>query len=258
MKKEYTNSKIEVWGGIECSFNRVGDNYMDQLVLSGHYARGPEDIKRFAELGIKALRYPVLWEKHAPHADSMIDWTDSSSRLHELKQEGIEAIIGLVHHGSGPVYADFFDGSFASGLGEFAEKVALQFPWIEYYTPVNEPLTTARFCGLYGHWYPHKANTLDFLKILLAECKGIILAMQAIRKINPAAKLVQTEDIGKTQSSYNLRYQANFENKRRWLSFDILSGKINENHSLWEYLIGEGLAKQDFDFFAANPCPPDI
>jgi dTDP-4-dehydrorhamnose reductase len=258
MKKECTKSRIEIWGGLECSFNRIEEKYMDQLELSGHYKRGQNDIQRFAALGLKALRYPVLWEKHWPKADTVIDWSYSTERLNDMRQLRIEPIVGLVHHGSGPVYADFFDGSFAEGLGEFAGKVAEQFPWVEYYTPVNEPLTTARFCGLYGHWYPHKANTLDFVKILLAECKGTVLAMQAIRKVNPNAKLVQTEDIGKTQSTFKLRPQADFENKRRWLSFDILAGKINEKHSLWDYLLEVGLTKEDFVFFEENPCPPDI
>ncbi|HEX8355803.1 MAG TPA: family 1 glycosylhydrolase [Segetibacter sp.] len=258
MKKGFTKNRIDIWGGIECSLNRVNDTYIDQLVLSGHYERGSEDIKRFEGLGIKALRYPILWEKHAPQEDTEIDWNITRARLNELKQAEIQPIAGLVHHGSGPLYVDFFDGSFAEGLGAFAAKVAEQFPWIEYYTPVNEPLTTARFCGLYAHWYPHKATPLDFLRILLAECKGTILAMRSIRKINPDAKLIQTEDIGKTQSSYNLRYQADFENKRRWLTFDILSGKINEKHPLWSYLTYAGLTKDDFDFFTENPCPPDI
>jgi dTDP-4-dehydrorhamnose reductase len=258
MKKGFTKHRIDIWGGLECSFNRVENTYMDQLVLQGHYKRGSDDIKRFAELGIKALRYPVLWEKHAPEKDTVIDWSHSAARLNELNQAGIQPIVGLVHHGSGPVYADFFDGSFAEGLGEFAGKVAAQFPWVEYYTPVNEPLTTARFCGLYGHWYPHKTNTLDFFKILLAECKATTLAMQAIRRINPNAKLVQTEDLSKTHATPLLKAQQSFENKRRWLSFDILSGKVNEKHGLWEYLLEVGLTKDDFTFFAENPCPPDI
>ncbi|MCW3108389.1 MAG: dTDP-4-dehydrorhamnose reductase, partial [Segetibacter sp.] len=133
MKKEFTKNRIEIWGGLECSLNRVEDNYMDQLVLSGHYTRGYDDIKRFADLGIKALRYPVLWEKHAPQIDTTIDWSYSRARLTELSQAHIQPIVGLVHHGSGPVYADFFDGSFAEGLGEYAGKVAEQFPWVEYY-----------------------------------------------------------------------------------------------------------------------------
>lgn len=258
MMKEYTKNKIEIWGGIECSLNRVNDKYKDQLDLSGHYTRGFADIQRFADLGIKALRYPILWEKHAPEKDIQIDWSFSDSRLSEIKQLGIKPIAGLVHHGSGPAYADFFDGSFAKGLGEYAKKVAAKFPWIEYYTPVNEPLTTARFCGLYGHWFPHKHTPLDFLKILLAECKGTVLAMEAIRQINPDAKLVQTEDLGKTHSTYQLRYQRDFENKRRWLSYDLLCGNVNENHRLWDYLIWEGLKKEDLIFFTENPCPPDI
>jgi dTDP-4-dehydrorhamnose reductase len=82
--------------------------------------------------------------------------------------------------------------------------------------------------------------------------------MQAIRKVNPNAKLIQTEDIGKTHSTARLQYQADFENKRRWLSFDILAGKINEEHALWGYLSFVGLTKEDFTFFSENPCPPDI
>ncbi|MEJ7682206.1 MAG: NAD(P)-dependent oxidoreductase [Segetibacter sp.] len=108
------------------------------------------------------------------------------------------------------------------------------------------------------HWYPHKNTPLDFLKILLAECKGTVLAMQAIRQINPKAKLVQTEDLGKTHSTYRLRYQADFENKRRWLSFDLLCGNVNENHRLWAYLMWAGLKKEDLIFFTENLCPPAI
>ncbi|HEX8277448.1 MAG TPA: hypothetical protein VF540_02090, partial [Segetibacter sp.] len=66
MMKEYTKNKIEIWGGIECSLNRVNDRYRDQLDLSGHYIRGSADINRFVDLGIKTLRYPIVWEKHEP------------------------------------------------------------------------------------------------------------------------------------------------------------------------------------------------
>jgi dTDP-4-dehydrorhamnose reductase len=258
MKKQYSKNRIDIWGGVECTFNRVKDNYLDQLVFSGHYDRAKEDIHRFGELGIKALRYPVLWEKHAPQKDTIIDWSYSTERLLELKEANIQPIVGLVHHGSGPKYADFFDGSFAEGLAEYAGKVAAQFPWVEYYTPVNEPLTTARFCGLYGHWYPHGKTPYTFLKILLEECKATVLAMQAIRKVNPAAKLVQTEDLGKTHSTPKLAYQANFENKRRWLSFDLLQGKVNEQHSMWGYLMEAGLPREEILFFVDNNCSPDI
>jgi dTDP-4-dehydrorhamnose reductase len=257
MKKQSIRNGVEVWGGIECSFNRVQQNYMDQLHLSGHYERC-NDIQKFASLGFTALRYPVLWEKHAPEENTIINWEHSKQKLEEIRDAGIKPIVGLVHHGSGPEHTDFFDGTFATGLALYATKVATQFPWVEYYTPVNEPLTTARFCGLYGHWYPHGTSTPQFLKILLAECKATILAMQAIRKINPEAKLIQTEDLGKTHSTKELEYQAGFENERRWLSIDLLCGRVNEKHLLWEDLVGSGVSEEELAFFIENACPPDI
>jgi len=59
MPEENPYKNPEVWGGIECSINRVGDRYFDQLSYSQHYKR-PGDIKMISELGIKKIRYPIL------------------------------------------------------------------------------------------------------------------------------------------------------------------------------------------------------
>ncbi|MDB5109713.1 MAG: sugar nucleotide-binding protein [Mucilaginibacter sp.] len=254
---EQLTTAIEVWGGLECTINRVHDQYFDQLDYAGHYNREP-DISRFAELGIKKIRYPVLWEKHQPLKDASIDWTLTANRLEQLRLANIEVIAGLVHHGSGPAYVNMMDETFVQGLAEYASKVAEKFPWINYYTPVNEPLTTARFCGLYGIWYPHQQNDRGFCRILINECKATVLAMQAIRKINPQAKLVQTDDLGKIHSTPLLQYQADFENNRRWLSYDLLCGKVNQAHSLWKYLLSTGITESELDFFLENKCEPDI
>jgi dTDP-4-dehydrorhamnose reductase len=83
--------------------------------------------------------------------------------------------------------------------------------------------------------------------------------MKAIREVNPNAKLVQTEDLGKTYSTPKLAYQAEFENERRWLSFDLLCGRINPNHFIWEYLCDCGLSEAELEAAAKNCyCPPDI
>ena len=248
---------MELWGGIECTINRVHDRYMDQLEYSGHYERH-EDIKIFADLGIKKLRYPVLWEKHKPETDTQINWTQTEAKLNQLRQQGIEPIAGLVHHGSGPMYVNMHDDTFVHGLAAYAKQVAEKFPWIKYYTPVNEPLTTARFCGLYGLWYPHGTTDESFIRILLNECKATVLAMQEIRKINPDAQLIQTEDLGKIHSTPLLAYQAKFENHRRWLSFDLLCGKVTPAHSLYKYLLKNSATRAELAFFTNQPCAPDV
>src|SRR5688572_25577967 len=146
---EYPFCKPEIWGGIECSLTRVGNNFRNQLLETGHHAR-KDDIEQFAALGIRKLRYPVLWEHHQPAENSTIDWKATTERLNLIRSNGMEPVAGLLHHGSGPAYTDLADPGFPQKLADYAAKVATQFPWLRYYTPVNEPLTTSRFSGLYG------------------------------------------------------------------------------------------------------------
>ncbi len=248
---------IELWGGIECTVNRVGDEYFDQIERSGHAAR-LEDLQLFAELGVRALRYPVLWERVAPDGLDKATWTWTDERLSRLRDLNIRPIVGLVHHGSGPRHTSLLDSKFPEQLASYARAVAERYPWIENYTPVNEPLTTARFSGLYGHWYPHKCEALSFARALLMQCRATVLSMRAIRQINPQAQLIQTEDLGKTFSTRRLAYQAEFENERRWLSFDLLAGRVNASHAMWSYLKWVGVDEAELAWFVDNPCPPDI
>lgn len=250
-------AEVELWGGIECTVNRVGDNYFDQIERSGHAAR-PEDLRLFAELGVRAFRFPVLWERVAPDSLERADWSWADERLSLLRDLRMHPIAGLLHHGSGPRHTSLLDSGFPEQLASYARSVAVRYPWIEDYTPVNEPLTTARFSCLYGHWYPHKHDDLSFARALLAQCRATVLAMRAVRSVNPQARLIQTEDLGKTFSTRRLSYQAEFENERRWLSFDLLAGRVTREHPMWSYLKWVGVEDAELEWFIENPCPPDI
>jgi dTDP-4-dehydrorhamnose reductase len=251
-------SALELWAGVECTVNRVRDKFYGQLERNGHHER-IEDLDLFAGLGVRALRYPVLWERTAPEGLERADWSWPDTRLARLRELGIRPIVGLLHHGSGPRHTSLVDPDFPEKLAEYARAVAERYPWVDAYTPVNEPLTTARFSGLYGHWYPHGRDNATFARALVGQCRATSLAMRAIREINPRAQLIQTEDLGKTFSTRTLHYQAEFENTRRWASLDLLCGRITREHVLWDYFtricrIGEA----DLEWFAANACPPDM
>jgi dTDP-4-dehydrorhamnose reductase len=247
----------ELWGGLECTINRVGDDYIDQLQLGKLYTRDA-DIDAILSTGVKAIRFPVLWEKHQPTKDTTPEFSWAETQLDTLRGHGINPIIGLIHHGSGPEFTNLLDEDFAEKLACYARHVASKFPWVTDYTPVNEPLTTARFSGLYGLWYPHKTNDVSFIRMLLNQLKGVVLSMKAIRAINGNARLIQTEDLGKTYSTQLLTYQADFENHRRWLTFDILTGKFDNLHPLWNYFMRLGIEESSMKFFVDNPCPPHI
>ena len=246
---------VDVWGGVECTVNRVGSDFFDQIRRTGHDSR-IEDLDRFAEIGFSKLRYPVLWERTAP--DGTFDWSWPSARLQRLRDLGITPIVGLLHHGSGPRCTSLIDPQFPQRFGQYARAVAERFPWVEYYTPINEPLTTARFSALYGHWYPHACDTRMFLRAVFIQCRAIVTAMREIRKVNPRAQLIQTEDLGKVYAVPNLQYQADFENHRRWLTFDLLCGRVDQEHPLWDFILGSGITHREVAWFSENTCAPDV
>lgn len=252
-----TQQSLELWGGIECTVNRVGRTYHDQLSFSGHAARS-SDLQALASLGIKALRYPVLWEHVAPRRPDELDFGWADSRLTALAELGLRPIVGLLHHGSGPLYTSLLDRRFPEKLADYAAKVAERYAWVQSYTPVNEPLTTARFSGLYGHWYPHAQSDRAFVRALLNQVWGTVLAMRAIRKRRPGAELVHTEDLGFVRSTPDLAYQADFENARRFLGLDLLYGRVDRRHPLYGYLRRSGAGEHELERFRERACTPDV
>lgn len=248
---------LEMWGGVECTVNRVGARFFDQLHRSGH-AHRVDDIDRFAALGLKALRYPVLWERLAPRDPAEIDWRWSDQRLARIREAGMRPIVGLLHHGSGPAYTSLLDDRFPEQFAQYARAVAERYPWVTDWTPVNEPLTTARFSGLYGHWYPHRRDTAGFVRALLNQLRAVVLAMREIRAVNSAARLVQTDDLGRPSGTPALRDQVTHERQRRWLTWDLLCGRVDAHHPLHPFLLGHGAEHADLAALVEAPCPPDV
>jgi dTDP-4-dehydrorhamnose reductase len=237
--------------------NRVGERFFDQLERTGH-AQRLDDYDRVHALGVRTLREGMIWERHADAAVRRCDFTASDLRLARARGLGIQLIVGLVHHGSGPRGTSLLDESFVTGLGRYAARVAERYPFVDAYTPINEPLTTARFSALYGHWYPHHRVARSFVTALLMQTRATCAAMAAIRAVNPRARLVQTEDLGTTFASPRLRYQADFENRRRWLSLDLLMGRVDSTHPLRAYLVDHGASAWQLDELVEKPCPPDL
>ena len=87
MEIQKSPDKPKIWGGIECTINRIGDEYKDQLNYSGHYER-PGDLEAIAELGIHSIRYPVLWEKHQRVKNKKIDWQWTDRQLSTIRDLG--------------------------------------------------------------------------------------------------------------------------------------------------------------------------
>ncbi len=106
--------------------------YFTQLDRNGHHGRD-DDLGRFAALGIRAIRYPILWETHRPRRRRrrrLVAWPTSACR--RCASLGVTPIVGLVHHGSGPRHTSLLD----PGLRRLAwpstpARSPPAIPWVE-------------------------------------------------------------------------------------------------------------------------------
>lgn len=244
----------EVWGGVECTINRVGDEFFDQYAWAGHRERYAADLQRIAGLGVRTLRVGLQWE----HFRATGSWADFDRMLGVVRELGMRPIAGLLHHGSGPAETNLLDPGFPERLAEYALAVARQYPWLMDYTPVNEPQTTSRFSCLYGHWYPHHRSLDSYARALVHEIKAIALAMRAIRTVQPAARLIHTEDGGSTYGTAELETFRAEREQRRWLGVDLLCGRVDREHPMFAFLTRHGVAAEEVLWFRENVCPPDV
>jgi dTDP-4-dehydrorhamnose reductase len=245
--------RLELWASPEPTIARVeAGTVRDQLAETGHDARD-SDIALIARLGVAASRYPVLWER-----DDLV-W--ARRRLEALRASGVAPIVTLVHHGSGPVGTDLLDDRFPELLAAYAQRVARAFPWVERWTPINEPLTTARFATLYGLWYPNRvADHVAFGQAITNEALAIIGAMERIRAINPRAQLVLTEDLQRfTAADPGVEGYVAHKRERMYLSAELLMGRVVAGHPLYRYLTEEcNVSSGRLRAIAERATPPDL
>lgn len=248
---------LEAWAGVECSRVRVGRRIVDQLTATGHRERAA-DIDRLVSLAVSAVRYPVLWEDIAPRGLAAADWSWPDERLAALRRHGIRPVVGLLHHGAGPPGMSLLHPGFAAAFARYAAAVARRYEWIDTYVPINEPLTTARFAGLYGWWHPHARSEEVFARLLLAQCRAIRAATRAIKAVNPRATIIVNDDVGRTFATPPLALEAAYLNGRRWLSWDVLFGRLGRGHPLHDLLGSTPANARVLAELADDPEPPDV
>lgn len=245
----------QVWAGPECAFLDVAPHAWDQLALTGHDTRA-DDIERLRDLGARAVRYPVLWGRDRGGGGST-DWSWAERRIEAICAADMVPIVGLLHHGYGPRGSDPLDPGWPAAFAAFARDVAVRLP-ASVFLPINEPLTTSRFGALYGWWPPYALDAEIFADLLLAHASAIRSASQAIRQVRPGAQIIVNEDGGRTEGEACLRDTIERHDARRWLTFDLLTGRVRPGHPWWSELAGTSRRRRILDQLREEPALPDV
>lgn len=254
-----------IWAtGIENTFvpqTRPGHRSLDEYQLMGHYEHWREDLALARELGVGAIRWGVPWYRVEPiQGDFDWRWTDQvlPYLVEELK---VLPIIDLMHYGC-PFWLrrEFAADEYPDAVAAYAEAFARRYAGlVHWYTPLNEPLVNALFCGKRGLWPPYLRSDSGYVRVALQLIRGIARTVAALRRVDSHAVIVAVEASGLSRSaSEDLAALAVEEEQRGFLTFDLLTGRVRPDHPLFPWLVRNGAPVEVLKEIAAEPVPMDV
>src|SRR5436190_6663134 len=207
---------------------RPGQRPMDEFELMAHYEHWKEDLVLCRQLGVRAIRWGAPWYRLEPRQGEF-DWTFTDRVIPFLVEElGITPIIDLIHYGC-PFWLrrEFMNPHYPAAVANFAEAFARRYSqWIQYYTPLNEPVVNALMCGKRGLWPPYLRGDMGYIRIMLHLVSGIVETAARLRNILPA-KLVFVEAAGLSRAAEaDLEPLAVEDQHRGYICYDLLTGKV--------------------------------
>jgi len=242
--------------GIENSYPtiRLPDGRMhrvDEMAKCGHYARWRDDFRLVKELDIEFLRYgPPLFSAHV--GPGRYDWGFSDETFGALREMGITPLVDLCHFGVPDWVGGFDNPDWPALFAEYARAFAARFPWVQYYTPVNEIFVAATFSGQLGWWNERQASDRGFVTALGNLCRANTMAMRAILEVRPDAVFIQSESSEYFHAAApDVLAAANVLNEKRFLPLDLTYGRP-VNAVMYEYLMDNGMTRAEYHWFLDN------
>ena len=255
-----------VWAtGIENTFvpqTRPGHRALDEYQLMGHYDHWREDLALARTLGVQAVRWGIPWYRVEPFQPGAFDWRWTDQVLPYMVEElGITPIIDLMHYGC-PFWLrrEFASAEYPAAVAAYASAFARRYAGlVTCYTPLNEPIVTALYCGQRGLWPPYLRTERGYVTILLQVIEGIQRTAAAIRAADPKAILVHVEASGLSRAAReDLHAIAREEQARTFLPYDLLTGRMGPDHALFGWLVRNGASPDRLMAMAASPVPLDL
>ena len=243
--------------GIECSYptTAFGTWRRDQMRGTRHYERWSDDFELAREIGVTHLRYgPPLHLIFA--APGRYDWGWADEPMADLRDHGPEPIVDLCHFGVPSWLGNFQNADLPQALAEYAGAFAERYPWVRFYTPVNEMYVCARMSALDGVWNEQRTDEPAFATAAFNLAASSVRMTEAILQHRPDAIFVNSESSEFCQPccpDEHIQAIAAFENERRFLPLDLIFAH-QVGDSMLDYLREHGL-ESEYRRFLARDVP---
>jgi beta-glucosidase len=240
---------------------RHGGQRLDEYELTGHLEQWREDLARAGATGAGAIRYGLPWHRVNP-APGVFDWEWADQVIGHLAGDaGLRVILDLVHYGTPAWLAgSFVDPGYAAAVAEYAAAVARRYRGVvSAYTPLNEPLVTASFCGLRGVWPPYLGGDRGWAHVAVAVADGVQASVRAIRSADPSAEIVHVEAVQAYRTADpSLAGEVREQERRSELPTRLILGQVGPDDPMWAWLADHGISGATLHRLASEPVRPDV
>lgn len=207
------------------------------------------------------MRYGIPWYRVNP-APGRFDWSWTDPVLeHMVERLGIAPIIDLVHYGC-PLWMEreFLHPDYPKRIAEYATAFVERYGrLIHAYTPLNEPLVNIRFSGYTGYWPPYRRGWRGWVALLLPIAQGMSRTVAAIRELQPQASIVHVEATASyTADDPALDDLLRFTRRRQFLPTDLLLGRVDEAHPMYDWLLQHGADEGSLRWIRDHPQIFDV
>ena len=236
--------------GIECSYPTIehGRWRRDEMESTYHYQRWQRDFSLARQIGITHIRYgpPLHLIFDGP---GRYDWDYCDPQMEELREHGPEPIVDLCHFGVPSWLGNFQNPDLPQALEEYAGAFADRYPWVRFYTPVNEMYVCARMSALDGLWNEQLHDEAAYARAAWNVANATIRMSDAILERRPDAVFINSESSEFYQPccpDQHVRDVAEAANERRFLPLDLIYAH-EVSPRMRKLLLGNGLSREDID-----------
>ncbi len=218
-------------GGFECStHHRAHDRRrVDVIAATRHDVQAEHDYRSLHPHGIRTVRDGLRWHLIEP-TPGVYDWSSLDHQLAGAAASGTEVIWDLLHYGwpdDVDVWSPAFVTRFAAFATAAAQVIAARTTGTRFYCPVNEISFLSWGGGDAAYLNPFARGRGYELKVQLAH--AAIVAMDAIRRIDPAARFVHVDPVINVITDPARPWDAPHAEGHRQAQFqgwDLISGRI--------------------------------
>ena len=244
--------------GIECSYPTIdhGRWRRDEMDSTRHYEVWQRDFQLAREIGITHIRYgpPLHLVYEGP---GRFDWDYIDPQMAELRDFGPEPIIDLCHFGLPSWLGDFQNRDIGQALEEYAGAFADRYPWVRFYTPVNEMYVCARMSALDGLWNEQLHDEGAYARAAWNLANASVRMSDAILKRRDDAVFINSESSEFYQPCCpdpDIQKVAEAANERRFLPLDLIFAHPLDK-PMHDLLCSQGIAEDDIGKIGRRKVP---